>query len=76
MCELMSTSDDPAPRLPHALTCAGVRARLGDLLDGELGGTEAQLVRFHVSLCPSCQREREQLRRTLNLLRTLRRQPR
>lgn len=68
---LMSAPEEEEPSLPSLLTCVGVQARLGDLLDGELTGAERTLVKLHADVCPLCRRHRSQMRRTLALLRKL-----
>jgi hypothetical protein len=52
-----------------ALDCAGVRARLGAFVDGELKGVEMILVSKHLDTCADCSQEVESLQELGDLLR-------
>ena len=51
-------------------------AHLSEYLDGELGAPERQRVEEHVGVCPHCRRVLRTLRRTLEGLMELSRDPR
>jgi hypothetical protein len=50
------------------MNCPDARERLSDFLDEALGPAELAEIRSHLSGCPDCGREVEQLRATLSLL--------
>lgn len=51
--------------------CRSVQGRLAAYLDRELDPRRERWVEDHVGICPACQRELNQLRRTTLLLRSL-----
>jgi anti-sigma factor RsiW len=50
------------------MTCAGVRRRLSEWLDGELEPLAARSVSAHLAGCPACSRRAEELRAVSGLL--------
>lgn len=52
------------------LSHSQVRERLSDYLDGSLAERDANVVRSHLDVCPSCRAFRETLRQTVDLLGT------
>lgn len=60
-----------APPRNQALNCRRVSNLLSAYLDAELAGTEMLDIRDHLSRCPSCAREYDELRQTKRLLGTL-----
>jgi anti-sigma factor RsiW len=50
------------------MTCAGVRRRLSEWLDGDLEATRARAVSAHVESCSACARHAEELRAVSGLL--------
>lgn len=50
------------------MRCERVRALLSDYLDGELSPAGTAGVRGHLRACPTCEREHEALRRTVQLI--------
>jgi anti-sigma factor RsiW len=51
------------------MNCDAVKNLLGAWWDGELGGDEADLVRKHLEMCPSCRSQRVRLERLDGLVR-------
>lgn len=52
------------------LSCYRSRRRLGAFLDGELAEPQARSVSGHLTACPRCQTQADELRRVRTLLRT------
>lgn len=58
----------------HRETCRHVRAQLSDYVDGEIDAREATRLERHVRWCPNCRRMLANLTRTVDGLRTLKRE--
>lgn len=69
----MTPSLNPIER--HRRRCREARARMSELLDGELDDRAAAKVARHARWCPNCRRMLKSLKRTAGGLQALSREP-
>lgn len=63
------------PMKLHHRRCRAARARMSELIDGELDERSAAAVERHARWCPNCRRMLRNLRRTVGGLRELGEEP-
>ena len=53
---------------PHETPCSQVMASLSAYIDGEKGAEEYRLIAVHLTECPTCEHQRQEVRRVQALL--------